>query len=198
MTGNLVLEGASNTVGLGINVSGESGRGSLFRFAKTTDSERIYIYQFKNNNTNYDLFKLPHTDPRETSNGEYILLSTKNVVTTAQGGTGGTDSGWLSLPANSTVYTGTIRYRKIGKWVEVNLYQIKLVSDLTSSAGIVLNALPADYRPAYTVSISAGSGVGIGLLWITASGNIQFFKLNSASSFPNNQNIYGTAMFFVE
>lgn len=198
MTGNLVIKGATNVVGLEINPPEDSDRGAEFRFSKATETERVYVYHFKNNNTNYDLFKFPATTHGETSNGTYELLSTKNVVTTEQGGTGGTDSGWLSLPANSTVYTGTIHYRRIGMWVQVNLYQIRLVSELTSSSGITLNELPSGYRPAHIVSLSAGNtSSGMGLLWISTSGNLQFFKPAGVSSYPNTQNIYCTGMFFV-
>ena len=108
------------------------------------------------------------------------------------------DSEWLSLPANSTVYTGTIYYRRIGKWVAVNLYQIKLVSELTSASGIALNNLPSGYRPDHIMPFAAGNtSSGMGLLWISTSGNLQFFKPAGASSFPTTQNIYGTCMFFV-
>ena len=50
---------------------------------------RMLFYYFATNNTNYDVYRLPSFDASATDNATYDILTTKNAVTVAQGGTGG-------------------------------------------------------------------------------------------------------------
>lgn len=60
----------------------------------------------------------------------------------------GTDSGWKNLP-ESTTYTGTIKYRRIGSIFQVkNTTWIKLTSDLASGAIVLLGTIPESDKPA--------------------------------------------------
>lgn len=138
MTGNLVIEG-NNSVGLEINRSEDSGRGGVFRFTKGDVTERVYVYQFKSNNTNYDLFKFPATDHTETSNGTYALLSTKNVVTIEQGGTGAT---------SVTSGTGAVH----------NLFPTNLGTDIGFLAGLTSSYATTGYTKLPLAIALGGSG----------------------------------------
>ena len=107
---------------------------------------------------------------------------------------GFSDSGWLALPNTSSAYTGTIRYRSFGPFVFVNAYQIKLKTELTDSV-ILLDNLPEDYRPQYSIVVYAGNPTNPAMVTISSNSNIQFFK-GTAATWDTNSNIYFTAIFF--
>ena len=66
---------------------------------------------------------------------------------TAIGAAAEIDSGWLTA-TNSSTFTGTIYYRKVGKMVEVTAYDIKSTTDLSASTGKSLGQIiPSGYRP---------------------------------------------------
>ena len=206
MTNYLTMEGTSNNFGLVLKLSDESGRGAAFRFSKVEDAERIYAYQFKNNNTNYDAFRFPVTDPRETTNGIYTLLSTKNVITTAQGGTGGTDSGWKSY-TNSSVFTGTIYYRKIGIFAVITFSGLTLNSK-TSSGTIDLGTLTyaTGMTPTQLMTFPAriyGSGTNdfVTLISIYPTGSngtrIRMYNLPGSPTLPTTATLHATAFYVI-
>lgn len=115
----------------------------------------------------------------------------------ANGGTGGTDSDWKTL-TNTSVFTGSIYYRKIGMWVEVRAYQIKLAAELTTSSGINLTTLPSGYRPDSGIGPAGGNAnTGMGMITIVSGGAIKFYKPATASSYPSTANIYFSCMFFI-
>lgn len=62
------------------------------------------------------------------------------------GGTGGTDSGWQSL-TNSSVFTGTIYYRKVGAFLMLMCAGIKLAAKLAGYGNVTLGTLPTGYHP---------------------------------------------------
>lgn len=63
------------------------------------------------------------------------------------GGTGGVDSGWQAL-TNSSVFTGTIYYRKVGVFLYVYALGIKIVGGLSALSNVTLATMPAGYHPA--------------------------------------------------
>lgn len=56
------------------------------------------------------------------------------------------DSGLLSI-TNASVFSGAIKYRKIGKLVEINAHQITLVSSVSSGNYVELGTMPSGFRP---------------------------------------------------
>ena len=60
----------------------------------------------------------------------------------------GTDSGWIKLSNDETIYTGDIMYRKIGNRVDVCFFGLSVVSEFTpGSSNLDLGTLPTGYRP---------------------------------------------------
>ncbi len=100
------------------------------------------------------------------------------ILPRAQGGTGGTDSGWNDLTddgSGSYGFRGTIWWRKIGPFVAFQGYQIRLKTDLTTASRTIVSGgvfpVPKDY-----VSIPAGNNAGFGQILIGTGGNMAFYK----------------------
>ena len=110
------------------------------------------------------------------------------------GGTGGNDSGWESLAAkNSDNYTGTIYYRKVGVFVAICAYRIKLKEDLSGSNITLLgsNSLPA---PVIASSFPAGNNQGFGQIMIATNGSLNFYK-ETGTSWLSTRSINFTGMY---
>ena len=105
MTGPLTVNVGGGTSALDIKASEAAYRGVSFRYrlAEALGVARAVLYQFKSNNTNYDLFKLPATTVGDTANGEYDILTTKDAVTVPQGGTG------AATPAGACESLGAVK-----------------------------------------------------------------------------------------
>ena len=91
MTGALTFV-SNGSFGVDIKTSASGARGLSMRFAEASDAERTYFYQFKADNTHYDLFRLPATATAETSNSNYDILTTRTDVLTVTGANGATVS----------------------------------------------------------------------------------------------------------
>lgn len=121
------------------------------------------------------------------------------------GGTGGKDSGWKTI-TNSSVFTANkdfdkhIYYRKIGQWVEIRGWQLKLVSNLTDSS-IVLGTVDEDCKPAApNVVMFSGTGSfasSAAPMIVAASGNIIFYKPAAYSTWTTSMAINFGGMYFV-
>lgn len=112
----------------------------------------------------------------------------------ALGGTGGTDSDWVTV-TNSTVFTGNIYVRKIGKFVMLKAYQIKLKDDLTSGSGITLCTLGTSYHPDSAYGFAAGTPLqGLSVCTLSNSGVLKFYKVGS-ETYQANANIYFSIMY---
>ena len=124
------------------------------------------------------------------------LVDSNVVLPVSIGGTGGTDSG-LQTITNSTVGDGTIYYRKIGKWVYITTYGLKLADDLSAS-NIVLVQLPEGFRPHVTASaiyaVPTVSG-SVGTVRIAPSGNVTFHKPADIATWSENYSIYFSIMY---
>ena len=107
----------------------------------------------------------------------------------------GTDSGWVEL-TNSTVYSGKILYRQIGKIVCVIIHQIKLLESFSSSWVALLpnGSLPVPMQTATTIA-GANDFYRLGMCQINTSGALVFYRFpnNSAignTEYPANANIF--------
>ena len=90
------------------------------------------------------------------------------------------DSGWQSA-TDSTKFTGTIHYRKIGSFVEVYGNSIALKGSVGSS-GYTLFSLPSGYRPSENRATPAGGTAKWGFLLFNSGGSVVFYKSSADSS----------------
>lgn len=106
------------------------------------------------------------------------------------------DSGWLSL-TNTSVFTGTIHYRKVGKTVYVFADSVKLVSELTTDS-VTLATIPSGFRPSYFVaSAYAGNVNERGMVAIQQSnGNLIFYKNSDTASFGTSGRLNFSITYF--
>lgn len=122
--------------------------------------------------------------------------ASSGIWPTSVGGTGGTDSGWKTL-TNSSVFSGTIYYRKIGQWVEVTSHELNLTSALTSTAGVTLTTIPSGYRTTKVIANNAGSTFDNITIRFHTDGGIGLFKSRNSSSLPTTAIFYVSAMYFI-
>jgi len=117
-----------------------------FASAYLRNSNQFGICYYRPGITGANVYLLPVVDTI-AGNKYYNILTSKEPVTLAQGGTGGTDSGWVSItPTAANVASGTLQYRKVGVFVEIVGYDIKLANDL-SARSVGLATLPSAIRP---------------------------------------------------
>lgn len=75
------------------------------------------------------------------------LGASNGIWPTSIGGTGGTDSTWQTIVlSSSTVASGTLQYRKVGVFVEIMGYDIKLVKEVTGRS-VNLAEIPSIIKP---------------------------------------------------
>ena len=108
------------------------------------------------------------------------------------------DSGWLSY-TDSSIFSGTIYYRKIGNLVQITQKDLYLKAQLNAHSQITLGIIPDGYRPSY---ITAGSVT----TWSDISKEVNYqFIVNSSghlylysNSLPilTTYNIFISAMYF--
>lgn len=129
---------------------------------------------------------LASTSTASFDGSENVTPGVTGILPIANGGTGGTDSTWKSL-TNSSVFVGTINYRKIGAFCEVDATNLTLVNELTSASGISLVTLPSGYRPSIDLMTNSASTYELFTISITDTGLIKFFKHRSVAM-PITQN----------
>jgi len=133
------------------------------------------------------------------------LGAVSGVWPVSLGGTGGTDSGWKTL-SNKSVFvdsegnTAYIHYRKIGQWVEVRGWQLRLKTALTESS-ITLGTLDSAYKPS-TANVFMYSGNGNFAnssteVLVGTSGNIIFYKPAAIATWTTSMSINFGGMYFV-
>ena len=188
------LDRKQNAIGSSIELI----RGTASLSVGLNSSFELYLQQ-KNTavGNSYDNYYFPKFDNSGDSNRVFNILTSKNVITTEQGGTGGTDSGWLSLK-NASVFDGSIDYRRIGKFVYVTGQSVKLKNALTTSS-VTLGVMPNGYRPGKWSAFWAGrpsdAGYEAGMIVFTASGNIEFNKPASISQWNAGAMFYFSFMY---
>ena len=105
------------------------------------------------------------------------------------GGTGYGDSGEKTI-TNSSVFEGTIRYRRVGNLLFVyNTTNISLKSAL-SSGSVTLCTLPTEYQPERHARgiYAAFANANVGIVMVSAAGNITLYS--SGNSLATSSNIY--------
>ena len=119
---------------------------------------------------------------------------TSGTLPVARGGTGYGDSGEKTI-TNSSVFSGTLRYRRIGQMLYIwNSGAIKLVTELTGNS-VTLCTLPEAYRGGETVKGNAV--VANSMIPVTAtyynSGNISVYR-GKQDAITTSNNIYISIM----
>ena len=144
-------------------------------------------------------------DVNLASDAEYVVACTGSWATggyiklplpRAMGGTGGTDSGWLSL-TNTEIFTGTIYYRKIGPFVTITTANIKLVTALTAEKSNVVfgNAvLPSGYRPkTNTYAFVQTQSTTSCFIVVSSGGSITFYNCANTSWSTSSAIVFHTS-----
>lgn len=109
----------------------------------------------------------------------------------------GTDTGFQEI--TSDAFSGTIRYRVIGKMVEVTCYGLTLTSALTTSNVSLVsgeNSPLANYPPIESKAFAAGNRDALGEAIIYTSGGIRFYKPTSVSEWSTSATIQFSAFYF--
>ena len=186
MTGNLTMEKSSDP-SIYFKQSDDSMGNMYLR------DNQLFFSEYPADQQSYrEVYRLPAPNSGMTATKWYDILTSKNPVTVAQGGTGGTNSGVKTL--SGSAFTGTLSYQTIGKFGLVS-GQIKLASNLTANY-IDLQTIPAGFRPSTVISGVCGGQDGWGLIYIYTSGVIRFYKAQN-TSWSANWNIYFSFSYFV-
>ena len=93
------------------------------------------------------------------------------------------DSGWLTL-TNSSVFNGSIYYRKVSNIVFVSLPDITLKAARDGTGWTALATLPAGYRPGVlgtANSVIARNNSNVGVLYVSSDGQIKLSAYGSAT-----------------
>lgn len=114
------------------------------------------------------------------------------------------DSGWQTLTLNSAfeLYTSgfPVRYRKIGKTVEV-YGVVKPASEIAAGGTATIGTLPSGYRPPNQLTfLCQGSGLNKWLLTVGSDGNLGFGRYGASSNVAAGTNVWlpFNATFFVD
>lgn len=127
-----------------------------------------------------------------------VTPGVNGILGTANGGTGGSDSGWQTL-TNSSVFSGTIKYRKIGNFVILYLYSVNLKSALSKGDNVDLGTIASGYRPAANTEAtiaSVGSGASGAMLSIRSNGKLGLYPAPGLG-ISKSVNIHMTCMYLL-
>lgn len=199
MTGNLATTGSAYIIRrdsdklLRFNDASDQEQGSFYL---SNSNHRMAFRMYDDDYSNTEIYSLPAPGSL-TQNKTYDILTSKTPVTVAQGGTGGTDSGRKSL-SNSSVYSGMIRYRKIGIFVYLYFDGVQVKTDISASTIRNLATLPEGYWPTHPSGCSlfgfAGNAGNPGIISITTSGVISF---TPTSTWSVNAILRGSIMYCI-
>ena len=111
------------------------------------------------------------------------------------------DSGWQEL-TNSTVFKGTIYYRKIGSLVQIYSNDTKLENELTLNSIALTSGIPNGYRPENTLtfstcSVGAGGVASPAVMRITSNGTLTLYKPMNLETIKTSYSITFSMMYFV-
>lgn len=146
----------------------------------------------------HEEFRLPISI--STDSGTYNILTSKTPVTLEQGGTGGTDSGWQSY-TNSSVFTGTIYYRKVGAFLMIMGQQINVANTINAGASVLLMTLTSPYRPTREImpncfintSLVSNKVVPMRL----TTGGVLYLYANKSDAIDSSYNLYFSGFGFM-
>ena len=119
---------------------------------------------------------------------------TSGTLPLARGGTGGSDSGWVTL--TSSYCTGNIYVRRIGEWIQITSGELNLKTALTAATGVTLLTLGTNYRPGKMILFTAGCTFDTVYCRIQTGGAVGIFKNRQSSSLPTTSTFYISAMYF--
>lgn len=125
-------------------------------------------------------------------------LGVSGVLPLRNGGTGGTDSGWQEL-TNSTVFDGTIYYRKIGILLYIYAQAIKIKNGLASLSNVVLATLPTGYHPSRDLTLACfenNTNLANRPLGCRAVGDGRIFLFSNNGALTADNTIYMSGMTF--
>lgn len=86
----------------------------------------------------------------------------------------GTDSGWIEITHANI--TGSINLRRIGNIVTIYASGLYLKNDFSSGYSVTIGEVPQDCCPHSQINIPAGNSSKSGIIRISNSGNIAFYK----------------------
>lgn len=119
---------------------------------------------------------------------------TSGTLPLERGGTGGSDSGWVTL--SSSHCTGNIFVRRIGEWIQITSEELNLKNPLTAATGISLLTLGTNYRPGKMILFTAGCTFDTVYCRISTGGSVGIYKNRQSSSLPTTSTFYISAMYF--
>lgn len=206
MTGDLVIS-TTNRPSLRLKRTDGNDNSDCYIYP---EGNRLYFNEIPSDSSTYrEIYQLPTPSTGLSGNKWFSILTSKNVVTVAQGGTGKTtyedawnvleesvDSDWKTLE-NSSVFLGTIYYRKIGNWVEVHGSELSLNVNLTTS-NLTLGTLGSGYRPKNRAALVAYYRSACVMCLIYSGGNIYINSTTDHSSgFSSGGTLYIRGFYFV-
>lgn len=104
----------------------------------------------------------------------------------------GTDTGWVSVEGSSSstyLYTGTIKYRAIGKIVNVVASGIHLTTAMTSgSYRTIAPGILSAYAPAEQAIVIGGNSNVFTQISVSTSGSVNFYR-KTGDSWATTDNI---------
>lgn len=107
------------------------------------------------------------------------------------------DSDWKTMPNTSSLYTGSIRYRKVGDLVQIVCTSVKLATDLTTNSRVI-DTVPSGFRPKYSSLILVQTYINYPTtMMIATNGQITFYKGNGNSTWDTTDSINANGFYFV-
>lgn len=128
-------------------------------------SKRGIFAQYGNNTSHYEVFMLPATDDDLTANPYYSLLSDKNAVTVAQGGTGANNAS--DALKNLNVRAGTVTIESVAA---------------NSQTSVFVNFETPMPLATYTVTCTKNGAVTPEISWSVSSRATNRFAINVYNS----------------
>lgn len=111
----------------------------------------------------------------------------------------GTDTEWITITPIEGVWTGSIKYRKIGNIVNIVITAISLVEDLTSSSLLVIAPSGTFPKPVNNVMVFGGNrDYLVEFVVNTNSGSLSLYKMASDSVYPKNSNASANITYFTK
>lgn len=178
--GNVYVRENNNSVAGGLNCI----------YASTvTNAHTLTFYQYSYNTdgsrtSHYDRFYLPSTAVASTSDVTYYILTTKNLVTVAQGGTGqaAIESSALTYTTNSHITSAqmsanmkVLKFGKVGMLVSTGAS----LAAYSYSGWVKIGSVPAAYKPAMNATNRIPVSDTNWRIQIDTDGNVNVYKSTS-------------------
>ena len=149
----------------------------------------LKVYIDANDNISYEI-----GDPEAFRNA---LGAVSGILPISLGGTGATAITDMEVLSNPSVFSGSIHAVYLGKLCVFKASTLKLASALTSDSVLLGTIAYRDLVPRREIYVAAGSKAGVGMIQITTSGKVYFYKPGTVSSWPTSANISFSAFCFL-